>query len=82
MGKVERRVMKGHDNIVTAIEKKHDVRAIQSEAYGLYYLEDDEKKDIGILVVKDTTPMSIVLSKKQAYTLAKELKDVCDTVFE
>ena len=74
--------MRGHDNVVTAIEKKYDVRAIQSEAYGLYYLEDDDKQNIGILVVRDTTPTSIVLSKKQALTLAKELKDVCDTVFE
>lgn len=48
----------------------------------MYYLEDDHKQNIGILVVRDTTPMHIVLSKKQAYTLAKEMKDVCETVFE
>ena len=69
------------DNIITAIELKHDVRAIQSEASSLYYLEDDEKKQIGILVVKGDTPMHIILNKKQAYTLAKELKSVCDSVF-
>ena len=69
------------NRIVTSIEYRHDVRAIQSEASGLYYLEDDYKKNIGILVVRDKTPMHIVLDRKQAYTLAKELKDVCETVF-
>lgn len=73
--------MADHNSIVTAIEYNHDVRAIQSEAKSLYYLEDDEKKQIGVLVVKDGTPMHIVLSKNQAYTLAKELKEVCDSVF-
>ena len=69
------------NQVVTAIEYNYDVRAIQSEAKSLYYLEDDEKKQIGVLVVKDGTPMHIVLSKNQAYTLAKELKEVCDSVF-
>ena len=73
--------MADHNRIVTAIELKHDVRAIQSEASSLYYIEDDEKKQIGVLVVKDGIPMHIVLSKTQAYTLAKELKSVCDSVF-
>ena len=69
------------NQIVTAIEYNYDVRAIQSEAKSLYYLEDDEKKQIGILAIKDGTPMHIVLSKNQAYTLAKELKEVCNSVF-
>jgi hypothetical protein len=73
--------MADHNQIVTAIEYNYDVRAIQSEAASLYYLEDDDKKDIGILVVRDGTPMHIVLNKNQAYTLAKELKEVCDSIF-
>ena len=70
-----------NESIVTAIEYNHDVRAIQSEAQGLYYLEDDEKKNIGILVVKDGVPMHIILSKKQALTLANEFKDICEMRF-
>ena len=73
--------MADHNQIVTAIEYNHDVRAIQSEAKSLYYLEDDEKKQIGILAIKDGTPMHIVLNRTQAYTLAKELKEVCNSVF-
>ena len=73
--------MADHNQIVTAIEYNYDVRAIQSEAKSLYYLEDDDKKDIGILVVRDGVPMHIVLNRTQAYTLVKELKEVCDSVF-
>lgn len=70
-----------NESIVTAIECEYDVRAIQSEAQGLYYLEDDEKSSIGILVVKDGIPMHVVLKKKQALTLAKEFKDICEMRF-
>lgn len=73
--------MADHNQIVTAIEYNYDVRAIQSEAKSLYYLEDDDKKDIGILVVRDGVPMHIVLNRTQAYTLAKELKEVCNLRF-
>ena len=52
------------DNIVTNIEYKYDVRAIESEEKGLYYLEDDDNTEIGILVIKDGVPMHIILSKK------------------
>ncbi len=72
--------MADHNSIVTAIELKHDVRAIQSEASSLYYLEDDDKKQIGILAIKDGIPMHVILSKNQAYTLAKEFKAVCVSV--
>lgn len=69
------------DNYVTQLECKYDVRAIQSEVKGLYYLEDDENKSIGILVIKNDVPMHIVLSKKQAKQLAKEFREVVNTVF-
>ena len=69
------------NRIVTSIEYRHDVRAIQSEAASLYYLEDDEKTDIGILVIRDGTPLHIVLNKKQAFTLAKEFKEICEERF-
>ena len=67
--------------IVSRIEREHGVRAIQSETKRLFYLEDDDKEDIGILVIRKTVPMHIVLSTKQAYTLAKELKEVLDMAF-
>lgn len=70
-----------NESIVTAIECEYGVRAIQSEAQGLYYLEDDEKKYIGILVVKDGIPMHVILKKKQALALAKEFKDICEMRF-
>ena len=73
--------MADHNSIVTAIEYNHDVRAIQSEAKSLYYLEDDEKKDIGILVVRDGIPMHIVLNRTQAATLAKEFKSIYEERF-
>jgi hypothetical protein len=69
------------NSIVTNIECKYDVRAIESEVKGLYYLEDDENKSIGILVIKNDVPMHIVLSKKQAKQLAKEFREVVNTVF-
>jgi hypothetical protein len=62
--------------VVTNIESKYGVRAIQSEAKGLFYIEDDDKKDIGILVLVDGKPFYVVLNRKQAYALAKEFKDV------
>ena len=70
-----------NESIVTAIEYEYGVRAIQSEAQGLYYLEDDEKKSIGILALKNGIPMHIILSKKQALTLANEFKDICEMRF-
>ena len=69
------------DTLVTSIEYKYDVRAIQSEENGLYYLEDDENTDIGILVIRDEIPMHIVLTKKQASALIRELEDVCKMRF-
>lgn len=69
------------DTIVTNIEYKYDVRAIESEEKGLYYLEDDNNTEIGILVIKDGVPFHIVLSKKQASALLKEFEDVCKMRF-
>jgi purine-nucleoside phosphorylase len=67
--------------IVTNIECKYDVRAIESEVKGLYYLEDDDKKHIGILTVINGNTQHIILSKKQAKMLAKEMKSICEVVF-
>ena len=69
------------DAIVTNIEYKYDVRAIQSEEKGLYYLEDYKNTYIGILVIRDGVPMHIIISKKQASALIKELEDVCKMRF-
>ena len=74
--------MKSNDKIVTGIEMKFKVRAIQSDAPGLYYLEDDEKTHIGLLVIKDGEPSYIILSKKQAKALADEFRDIYKLRFE
>ena len=71
-----------HDSIVTSLEVNHDLRAIESFAKGLFYLEDDEGKSIGILTVKNGKRSCAVLSKKQAYALIDEFKAVCDLYFE
>ena len=69
------------DSIVTAIEKERSVRAIQSEEKGLYYLEDDEKKRLGIMAVFKEKVSCVVLKKKQVETLIRELQDIYDAVF-
>lgn len=69
------------DNIVTIIEKERGVRAIESDAVGLYYLEDDEKKQLGVLTVLNGKASCVILQKKQVQTLMKELQDVYDVVF-
>ena len=69
------------DNIVTIIEKDYDVRAIESETKGLYYLEDDAKKELGIMTITKGKMSYTILKKKQVETLIKELQDVYDMVF-
>ena len=65
-----------NDYIVTDIEREYNVRAIESEAKGLYYLEDDEKKYLGIMTVRKGKANWIVLNKKQIKALIKEIKDI------
>lgn len=70
-----------HGCIVTTLEINHELRAIESFAKGLYYLEDDEGKSIGILTLKNGRKSCAILSKKQAYALIDEFKEVCDLYF-
>lgn len=69
------------DSIVTAIEKERGVRAIQSDERGLFYLEDDEKKRLGIMAVFKGKVSCVVLKKNQVKALIRELQDICDVVF-
>jgi hypothetical protein len=72
---------KSNDYIVTEIEKNYQVRAIESEAKGLYYLEDDEKKYFGIMTILNGIPNYVILKKAQAEKLIEELKEVYNSVF-
>lgn len=69
-----------HDSIVTSLEINHDLRAIESNASGLFYLEEDGKR-IGIMTLKNGQRSCAVLTKKQAYALIEEFKDICDLYF-
>lgn len=66
---------------VTAIEDKFNVKAIESEAKGLYYLYDDERKYLGILTVRNKIPVYTILNQKQLRALQQELQDICEVVF-
>ena len=84
------------DNIVFGIEKKFGVQAIESEGRGLWYLQDDEKRRIGILTIENGIPKWSILSREQFKVLAhiisslksgqlkalvKEANDIYDVVF-
>lgn len=70
------------ENKVSVIENQYNVKAVESEAADLYYLQDDDKKGLGILTFVDGSPQWVILSKKQALKLAEEIKDICDVVFD
>ena len=69
------------DGAVSAIERKYDVRAIESEVSGLWYLEIDKKR-IGILTINGKEKTCVVLTKGQARTLVSEIKDIYELIFE
>lgn len=69
------------DNIVTLIEKECEVRAIESETKGLYYLEDDEKSHLGIMTITKGKVSCAILKKAQVKTLINELQDIYNMVF-
>ena len=73
--------IKGHDTLVDSIELNYDVRAIESLERGLFYLQDDDRKLIGIMTCKAGNKSIAILTKKQAYALLDEFKDICDMVF-
>ena len=70
-----------YNAVISKMEADSGCRAIESLAKGLYYFEDDDKRAIGILTVRDGKVEKIALTKKQAYTLIQEFKDICDMVF-
>ncbi len=72
---------KSHDMVVDILERTYDIRATESLEKGLFYLTDDENKSIGIMTVKNGKKSIAVLTKKQAYMLIKEFKDVCDLLW-
>ena len=70
------------ENIVTAIEKKYNVKAIESIGQGMWYLNYQNGK-LGILTVNaDGEKTCVVLEKSQAMMLLSELKDVIEVVFD
>lgn len=74
------------DNTVTAIECKYGVKAVNSEAKHLYYLFDEDKRNMGIMVIHTVDDKNIsnqiIISKEQAKALINELKDVYNMIFE
>ena len=71
----------GHDEVVDELERTLDLRAIESLEKGLFYLTDDANKGVGIMTVKNGKKSIAVLTKKQAYALIGEFKDVCDLLW-
>ena len=70
------------ENMVTAIEKKYNVTAIESVGINMWYL-DCQKKKLGILTIDESGEKShVVLDKSQALVLLSELKDVIEVVFD
>ena len=67
-----------YDNIVTRIEFQYGVRAIASEAPGLYYLIDDESNDVGIMRLYKGRPQVLILTKSQSKKVAKEMREVLE----
>ena len=70
------------DQMVTAIEAKYDVRAIESVGQGMWYLNCQNEK-LGILTIDGYGEKTcVILSKSQARVLLSELKDILEVVFD
>lgn len=69
------------DNMITSIEKRYGVQAIESEASNLFYIQDEDRLGMGILTIVDDSVTCTLLNKKQIKALIKELKDVYDMLF-
>ena len=70
------------ENMVTAIENKYNVKAIESVAQDVWYLNYQNKK-LGILTISDSGEKAhVVLDKSQAKVLLSELKDIIEVVFD
>ena len=69
------------DSIIHNIEVKYGVQAIESNAKTVFYLQDDERKHIGIMTVQKGVKRWIILTKEQFKALAEEVKDIYDVVF-
>ena len=67
--------------LMTAFEAKHDIWSVQSEAKGLFYLQDNERDKIGIMSIVKGRKQFVILTKKQAEALIKEFKDICEIYF-
>ena len=66
---------------MTAFEAQHGVFSVQSEAKGLFYLQDNDRDKIGIMRITDGKKQFVILTKKQAKALIKEFKDICEIYF-
>ena len=67
---------------ITKLELNSGCRAIESNAKGVFYFADDDKKAIAIFTARDGIAEGVALTKKQAYALLDEFADICEMVFE
>jgi hypothetical protein len=73
----------GHDALVDAVERNYDLNAIESTENGLFYLQDNnDRNKIGIMTCRNGKRSIAILTKKQAYALIEEFKDICDMYLE
>lgn len=71
----------GMDEAVYKVEKEYGVQGIQSECQGLCYLQDDEKKKLGIMSYIGGNVSCVILKKNQVKAIINELKDIYDMLF-
>ena len=70
------------DEMVSKVEFRYDLVAIESEAKGLFYLTDDKRKSIGIMTCKKGEKSICVLNKNQVKALLNELGAIWDFYME
>ena len=74
--------MDNSDEIACKVEFQYDLRAIESEAKGLFYLTDDKRKSIGILTCRHGNKSICVLNKNQVKALLEDLGAIWDFYME
>ena len=70
------------DHAIYSIEKKYGVQGIESGCRGLAYLQDDEKKMLGIMAFVNGQSTCAILKKSQVKALIDELQDIYDMIFD
>lgn len=76
--------MAGHvsnDAIIDRYEKRYGFKGIESNAIGLYYMYSADDNRLAIITCANGKHEAILLTEKQANTLAEEIKGVCELVW-